>query len=230
MSQLQAPLDEPIRFEPVKPQSLADAVLTDLRRAIVNGKLRPGEHLIETDLANQFHVSRAVMRQAFQELSFAGLVEMRPRRGAVVTRMSSAVARDVCTVRGLLEGWAGRAACQKLTDAEKRRMRGICDEMAICLEQGDIYAVATLDIEFHGMICRADPNQRLFTSWSSLNTLHGALISSRVGIHHYEPSVFAGLHSSLCEVLEGGDPDEAERAIRLHYLGTDWKDHADREG
>ncbi|MGH2389645.1 MAG: GntR family transcriptional regulator [Chloroflexota bacterium] len=230
MSQLPAPLDEPIRFEPVKQQSLSDAVLTDLRRAIVNGKLRPGEHLIETELANQFHVSRAVMRQAFQELSFAGLVEIRPRRGAVVTRMSSDVARDVCTVRGLLEGWAGRAACRSLTDPEKRRMRDICDEMAVCLEQGDIYGVATLDIEFHGMICRADPNQRLFSSWSSLNTLHGALISSRVGIHHYEPAAFAALHTSLCDVLEGGDPDQAERAIRLHYLGADWKDHADREG
>jgi DNA-binding GntR family transcriptional regulator len=230
VSQLPAPIDEPIKFEPVKQPSLSDVVLTDLRRAIINGKLRPGEHLIETDLANQFHVSRAVMRQAFQELSFAGLVETRPRRGAVVTRMSSAVAHDVCTVRGLLEGWAGRTACGNLTDAEKRRMRDICDEMAVCLEQGDIYDVVTLDIEFHEMICRADPNQRLFTYWSSLNTSHGALISSRLGIHRYEPAAFAALHSSLCDVLESGDPDEAERAIRLHYLGADWKDHEDREG
>lgn len=230
MRQVPSSQDEPIRFEPAKPQSLADVVLSDLRRAIVNGKLRPGEHLVETDLANQFHVSRAVIRQAFQELSFAGLVEIRPRRGAVVTRMSSAVARDVCTVRGLLEGWAGRSACRALGESEKQRMRCICDEMATCLAQGDIYDVAALDIEFHAMICRADPNQRLFASWSALNSLHGALISSRVGIHHYEPAVFAGIHLEICAVLERGDPDEAERAIRLHYLGTVWKDHEDGEG
>jgi DNA-binding GntR family transcriptional regulator len=218
-----------VKFEPVKQQSLSDAVLADLRRAIVNGKLRSGEHLVETDLANQFHVSRAIMRQAIRELSFEGLVEIRPRRGAVVTRMSSAVARDVCTVRGLLEGWAGRSACRTLTEAARRRMRSICDEMAECLAGGDVYGVVTLDIEFHSFICESDPNQRLLTFWSSLNASHGALISSRLEHHKYAPAVFAGLHSEIHDVLARGNPDEAERAIRLHYMGTDWSDDQSRE-
>jgi DNA-binding GntR family transcriptional regulator len=213
-----------VKFAPVKQQSLSDAVLADLRRAIVNGKLLSGEHLVETDLANQFHVSRAVMRQAIRELSFEGLVEIRPRRGAVVTRMSSAVARDVCTVRGLLEGWAGRSACRALSEGDRRRMRSICDEMAECLAEGDIYGVVTLDIEFHTFICESDPNQRLLTFWSSLNASHGALISSRLAHHGYAPATFAGLHIEIHDVLARRNPDEAERAIRLHYMGTDWSE------
>jgi DNA-binding GntR family transcriptional regulator len=229
MSQVPSPVAEPIRFEPVKLQSLSDVVLSDLRRAIVNGKLMPGEHLVETELANQFHVSRAIMRQALRELSFAGLVEIRPRRGAVVTRMSSAVARDVCTVRGLLEGWAGRSACHTLTMADMRRMRAICDEMAECLAEGDVYGVVTLDIEFHTFICESDRNERLYTYWSSLNASHGALISSRLEHHKYAPAIFAGLHIGIHDVLARGNPDEAERAIRLHYMGADWNDDQARE-
>src|SRR5581483_3615952 len=224
MSKTQSALSEPITFETVKHSSLCDAVLVDLRRAIVNGQLPPGERLVESDLANQFHVSRAIMRQALQQLSFDGLVEIRPRRGTVVTRMSSRVARDVCTVRGLLEGWAARSACQALGDAELRRLRAIGEEMGACLRRGDAYSVVTLDIEFHTLICQSDPNQRLFMQWSSLNTVHGALMSSRLAHYHYNPVTVSALHAQLCAVLAAGDPDEAEQAIRLHYMGTPWED------
>lgn len=224
MSKIQPALSEPITFEPVKHPSLCDAVLADLRRAIVNGKLLPGERLIETALANQFHVSRAIMRQALQQLSFDGLVEIRPRRGTVVTRMSSRVARDVCTVRGLLEGWAARSACQTLGEGELRRMREIGAEIGACLREGDAYSVVTLDIEFHTLICRSDPNQRLFMQWSSLNASHAALMSSRLAHYNYDPVTISALHTQLCDVLAARDSDEAERAVRLHYLGTRWED------
>src|SRR5204862_8138845 len=123
-------------------------------------KLPPGERLLEMDLAAQFDVSRAVIRQALQQLSFEGLVEVRPRRGAVVTRMSSTAARDVCTVRGLLEGWAARTACATLAEEALQRMRAIGEQMGECLHQGDIYRVVELDIRFHSFITESDPNQR----------------------------------------------------------------------
>ncbi len=228
MSKSGPALSEPIKFEPIKHPSLSDAVLTDLRRAIIDGKLQPGVRLIEADLAAQFHVSRAVMRQALQQLRFEGLVEARPRRGVVVTRMSSAVARDVCTVRGVLEGWAARTACRVLGPADLRRMRAIGEEMGACLRRGDAYSVVTLDIEYHTLICRSDPNQRLFMQWSSLNSSHGALMTSRLAHYNYDAVVIAALHTQLCDVLAAGDPDVAEQAIRLHYMGTRWDD--DTEG
>ena len=224
MSKTQPALSDPLKFEPVKHSSLCDAVLADLRRAIINGTLAPGERLIEMDLSEQFHVSRAIMRQALQQLSFEGLVEVRPRRGAVVTRMSSRVARDVCTVRGVLEGWAARGACQTLGQAELRRMREISDEIGACLRRRDVYSVVALDIEFHTFICQSDPNQRLFMQWSSLNASHGALMASRLAHYHYNPVTVSALHTQLCDVLAAGNADEAEQAVRLHYMGVQWED------
>lgn len=220
----QPAMSEPLKFAPVKHPTLCDAVLADLRRAIINGQLPPSERLVETDLAEQLHVSRAIIRQALQQLSFEGLVELRPRRGAVVTRMSSRVAHDVCTVRGLLEGWAARSACQTLNADDLRRMRAISDEMGACLRRGDAYSVVALDIEFHTFICRSDPNQRLYMQWSSLNASHGALMSSRLAHYNYNPLTVTALHTQLCDVLAAGSANEAEQAVRLHYMGTRWED------
>jgi DNA-binding GntR family transcriptional regulator len=211
-------------FEPVQSPSLADAVLNELRRAVINGRLPAGERLLEADLADQLHVSRSTIRQALLQLRFEGLVEMRPRRGAVVTRMSSRAAREVCTVRGLLEGWAARTACLTLSQEQLQSMRDLGTEMGEALTGGNIYKVVELDIAFHASICQSDPNTRLLEYWQTLNALHGALMSSRLAYYNYDPVTVVGLHDQLCDVLAMRDPDAAEEAVRLHYLGTRWED------
>ncbi len=215
-------------LEPVHSPSLADSVLSELRRSIINGKLPPGERLIEAVLAEQLQVSRSTIRQAFQQLRFEGLVEMRPRRGAVVTRMSSRAARDVCAVRGVLEGWAARTACVVLTGAQLTTMRNLSERMGECLVSGNVYGVVEIDIEFHTFICQSDSNQRLREYWQALNALHGALMSSRLAHYNYDAATVVGLHNELCSVLAIRDADAAEQAVRLHYLGARWQD--DEEG
>jgi DNA-binding GntR family transcriptional regulator len=199
-------------------------VVVHLRRAIINRVLPPGERLVETDLADQFHVSRATIRQALSQLGFEGLVEVRPRRGVVVTRMSSKVARDVCTVRGLLEGWAARTACQILSEDQLRQLRGIGDRMGEAVREGDIVRVVELDIAFHTRICTSDPNQRLNVQWASLNASHGALMSSRLAHYNYNPLTVSELHNHLCDELATRNPDRAQEAVRVHYMGTRWED------
>lgn len=222
LSSVQAPT-----FEPVRHPSLSESVLIDLRRAIVNGKLPAGERLVETDLADQFHVSRATIRQALVQLSFEGLVEVRPRRGTVVSRMSSKVAHDVCTVRGLLEGWMARSAAVHLDDQKLAYMRGLADDMGAALQAGDIYRVVELDLEYHGIIAASDPNDRLHRHWASLSSSHGALMSSRLAYYNYDPKTVITLHRDLCDVLAAHDPDRAEEAVRLHYMGTRWDESDD---
>jgi DNA-binding GntR family transcriptional regulator len=211
-------------FGPVEHPSLSDSVLHHLRRAVINGTLPPGERLLEADLADQFHVSRATIRQALVQLGFEGLAEVRPRRGAVVTRMSSKVAHDVCIVRGLLEGWAARTACVTLEADQIQRMHGLGEEMGIALRAGNIVQVVELDIEFHTFICTSDPNERLNMHWASLNASHGALMSSRLAHYNYNPITVIDLHNHLCDELATRDPDRAEAAVRVHYMGTRWED------
>jgi DNA-binding GntR family transcriptional regulator len=210
-------------FTPVQSRSLAETVLAQLRRAIINGKLPPGERLIETDLADQFAVSRATIRQALLQLRYEGLVDMRPRRGALVTRMSMEAAQDVCTVRGLLEGWAARVACTTLSDSEFAALRRLAVRMGESLVHENVYEAVEHDIDFHTIICSSDPNAHLNEHWQSLNALHGALMSSQLAYYNYDPSAVVKLHNDLCDVLSTRDPDQAQKAVHIHYM-------ADRRG
>ncbi len=217
-----------LTFEPVHYPSLAESVLAELRRAIINGSIPPGERLLETSLADQFEVSRATLRQALTQLRVEGLIDIRPRRGAVVTRMSSEAAREVCTVRGILEGWAARRACAELTDDQLQRMRAIASSMGEYVLRGDVYKVTELDIELHACICRCEPNQYLWERWQSLNALHGALLSSRVAYYNYDSAGIVRRHQLLVDTIAQRDPDTAEEAVRFHYIRP-FEEVAERE-
>ena len=205
-------------FKPAEYPSLSDSVLAEIRKAIINGKMPPGERLVEADLAEQFQVSRATIRQALAHLKIEGLVDVRPRRGCVVTRMSDDAARDVCTVRGILEGWAARVACLELSTADIARMRAMSSLMGESVQKGNVYEVMETDIELHSLICRCDPNAFLWERWQSLNTLHGALLVSRLAYYNYDPVGIVQRHNDLVDVLARRDPDAAEGAVRSHYI------------
>jgi DNA-binding GntR family transcriptional regulator len=79
--------------------------------------------------------------------------------------------------------------------------------------------MAELDTAFHSIICRSQSNRRLFQLWSTLNAQNAALIASRLAFHHYDWQTVIDLHLDLCTVLERGDPDAAEEAVRDHYMG-----------
>jgi DNA-binding GntR family transcriptional regulator len=215
-------------FTPVQHRSLPEIVLIELRRAIINGKLTPGERLVEAELAEQMSVSRATVRQALHQLQFEGLVEVRPRRGAVVTRMSAEDAMEVCEVRGLLEGYAARTACQVLTPEQRQHLLDIAEDMGHAIREGDIFRLVQLDIAFHTIICQTSPNRRLYILWAALNAQHGALMSSRIAYHHPEWETIVELHRDLCRALATGDPDQAEAAVRFHYGGLQLKNSGER--
>lgn len=203
--------------------SLADTVSTELRRAIINGQLNPGERLLESELAERLGVSRATVRQCLQQLSFEGLVEIRPRRGAVVTRMSLAAAMEVCEARGLLEGFAARQACEQFDEGFRRHLTDIVEQMARTVRSEDIYHFVELDIAFHDAICSRTRNRRVYDLWSMLNAQMGALMSSVLAHRHYRAGPVRDRHLKVVASLAGGSADEAERAVRAHYTDI-WED------
>lgn len=85
---------------------LRDVVFENLREAILEGKLKPGQRLMEVQLAEQLGVSRTPVREAIRKLELEGLVVMLPRKGAYVANMSLKDIMDVLEVRASLEGLA----------------------------------------------------------------------------------------------------------------------------
>ena len=140
---------------------LRDVVFNTLRQAILRGELKPGERLMEIQLANKLGVSRTPIREAIRKLELEGLVLMIPRRGAEVAEITEKSLRDVLEVRAALEELAVELACDRI-DAEgiaalKEAAQGFED----ALQSGDVTEYAEADVQFHDIIYNATENQRL---------------------------------------------------------------------
>ena len=102
---------------------LRDVVFNTLRQAILRGELKPGERLMEIQLANKLGVSRTPIREAIRKLELEGLVLMIPRKGAEVADISEKSLRDVLEVRKALEELAVKLTCDKIKSAQIGELR-----------------------------------------------------------------------------------------------------------
>ena len=102
---------------------LRDVVFNTLRQAILKGELKPGERLMEIQLANRLGVSRTPVREAIRKLELEGLVLMIPRKGAIVAEITIKDLEDVLEVRGVLEILAVQNACQNITETQLQELK-----------------------------------------------------------------------------------------------------------
>ena len=141
---------------------LRDVVFNTLRQAILRGELKPGERLMEIQLANKLGVSRTPIREAIRKLELEGLVIMIPRKGAEVADITEKSLRDVLEVRKALEELAVQLACEKITQEELEELEKAGENFKKVLKRSkDITEVAEADVRFHDVIYMATDNQKL---------------------------------------------------------------------
>ena len=141
---------------------LRDVVFNTLRQAILRGEFKPGERLMEIQLANKLGVSRTPIREAIRKLELEGLVIMIPRKGAEVADITEKSLRDVLEVRKALEELAVQLACEKITQEELEELEKAGENFKKVLNRSkDITEVAEADVRFHDVIYMATDNQKL---------------------------------------------------------------------
>lgn len=141
---------------------LRDVVFNTLRQVILRGEFKPGERLMEIQLANKLGVSRTPIREAIRKLELEGLVIMIPRKGAEVADITEKSLRDVLEVRKALEELAVQLACEKITQEELEELEKAGENFKKVLKRSkDITEVAEADVRFHDVIYMATDNQKL---------------------------------------------------------------------
>ena len=156
---------------------LRDVVFNTLREAILRGELKPGERLMEIQLANKLGVSRTPIREAIRKLELEGLVLMIPRKGAEVAQITEKSLRDVLEVRRALENLAVQLACLRMSPQTLADLKAAARAFEEILGGEDVTAVAEADVAFHDVIYMATDNQRLI---SLLNNLREQMYRYRV--------------------------------------------------
>ncbi len=150
----------PIRLDNYKP--LREMVFESMREAIIQGRLKPGERLMEIQLADEMGVSRTPIREAIRKLELEGFVVMVPRKGAFVAGISVKDIVDVFEVRAALEALAAGLAAERITPDELEELERSLVAISEVSTKDDIDAMVETDTNFHELIYRASRNERLF--------------------------------------------------------------------
>ncbi len=190
---------------------LRDVVFKTLRQAILRGELKPGERLMEIQLANKLGVSRTPIREAIRKLELEGLVLMIPRKGAEVAEITEKSLRDVLEVRKVLEELSVELACDRITEKQLEELEHAAEEFEQILKSDDITEIAEADVHFHDVIYKAADNQRLM---QLLNNLGEQMYRYRVE-YLKNPDVHRKLLTEHEKIIRYIKNHEKESAVKI---------------
>lgn len=195
----------------------AETLREALENDIAMGRFQPGERLDEVSLATRFAVSRTPIREALIELSAAGLVEIRPRRGAFVVEIGVARLIEMFEVMAELEGLCGRLAARRLTaedEAALVKAHDACVKAAASADPDDYYHQ---NQGFHDAIYAACHNRFLAEQSRALHDRLKAHRRLQLRVRNRVQSSLAE-HQAIVDAIRSGDSETAEALLRSHIL------------
>lgn len=196
---------------------LRDVVAGELRRLILSGELAPGSRLVEDRLAEQLGVSRNPIREAIRVLAPEGFIEVMPRRGACVARLSVLDAENLFDVRMALEPVGARLAARRASPEGCERLRQILGQAREATEAGQLDLLADLNSDFHGTVVQVGGNDYL-------TGLAEPMIKRAQWLFRHNAATRAPHswleHQELLEAIASGDEEAAEAEARRHVLAA----------
>jgi len=209
-------------FSHVKQESTRDKVYRAIKDAILAGRLEIGERVTEPILAREFHVSRAVIREALQRLAHEGLVEQNSYKGTRVVQLSPEQIDEHLSARLLLETEVVRQAKEKLKDEDRKQLKALARKLESVVSNPQLYA--ELDLRLHGRIWELSGNQtfqklleQITTPLFAMGTItrYAAAYAAGAGGRAKSPARPSD-HIKLIEAICDGTRDEAITAIQEH--------------
>jgi DNA-binding GntR family transcriptional regulator len=203
----------PLKLDNYKP--LRELVFESLREAIISGRLHPGQHLMEIQLAEELGVSRTPVREAIRKLELEGLVLMIPRKGAYVAGISMKDIADVFEIRRALEGLAARLAAERSTEPELEEMERILIKTAELAEQEKVEEIIVWDIKFHESLFKAAHNERLQSMGANLREQVQRFRTS--SLHHAgRLKIAQEEHRKIVEAISERESEKAQNRAYEH--------------
>ncbi len=186
-----------------------------IENGIVTGEFAPGERLDETQLATRFGVSRTPIREALMQLSAIGLVEIRPRRGAVVVDPAPQRVFEMFEVMAELEGMAGSLAARRHTNEDSAALLAAhekCKEAAAS-EDPDRYYYE--NERFHQAIYAASHSGFLEEQCTALHRRLRPYRRLQLRVRNRMKTSFSE-HGEIVEAILAGDATAARERLRSH--------------
>jgi DNA-binding GntR family transcriptional regulator len=209
------PSASPVRSARIVRPALQDEVVARIKQMIEDGALLPGSRVPERDICEQLGVSRTPLREAFRILASEGLIELEPRRGAVVKRLKADEINHMFEVLEVLEGLAGELACALMSDSELAHLESLHAKMMAAYQRRNRTRFFELNQEIHERIVAAAGNPVLERVYSGL--------SGQIRRIRYMPQITdaqwkiaAEEHAGIIKALKSRNRRAMGRLLREH--------------
>lgn len=155
-------------FSQIHAVSLREKVAEQIRTAIIEGRLKPNDHIIEATLTDQLGISRTPVREALILLEREALIVSVPNRGCFVRAFNEVDVEALFSMRTTLENFAGELIIDNLNEADYVELERFIERQKIYIEQGDFKQVRSTDMAFHQYLVNTSQHQLLMRSWQEI--------------------------------------------------------------
>jgi DNA-binding GntR family transcriptional regulator len=208
------------RRRPPAPPTRAETLAQHLADEIVAGRLMPGTPLEEIPLAAAHGVSRTPVREALRRLESSGLVETRPRRGAVVARPEPRRLREMFAVLAELEALCAAGCARAMKPAERRELEALHRRMGAMVRGGEVGAYRAANVVFHQALYAGAHNGYLAElaqdTRRRLAPFRAAQLEAPERLHRSHEE-----HGAILTAILRGGGEEAARLMREHLALTE---------
>lgn len=198
---------------------LSDRIRNALTDEIASGQLAAGTSLDEQNLADRFGASRTPVREALRQLSVSGLVEVRPRRGVVVTRLTPSRIMDMFETIAEVETMCVRLATHRMTPIERSRLNELHEASRDLVAARDLDAYELFNRDFHGLLYVATHNG--FMAEQAVAIRARLDVFRRTQLRHGDRIAAShGEHAQVLAAIAEGDGELAARRMRAHMFNA----------
>ena len=202
-------------FTRQKRATLTDQVLKEIREAIRCGKLKPGERLIEMQLAEEMQISRFPIREALRYLEKEGLVETKPFKGSHVAQFTEKDMEELYSLRSSLEELAVRILIENLDEKKIKELETIIQSMQKASLDGHLVQMISEDLRFHQTVCELSDHRKLLGVWQTLESQLQVFLN--IEKDFFETAYqYVATHDPIMEAIKKRNVETAEKAIREH--------------
>lgn len=194
-------------------------VYETLREAIFKRELKPGDKLVENDLAEKLDVSRTPVREALRMLESEGLIDRVPRKGLFVKGFTAEDSIEIYSIRQALEALAIRICCRRITKDEIAELKDLYAKMVDAFENGDDGRLFKHSQKFNEAIVAPAKMPRLL---NLLSTYHEYLRRFRAVSFSKSPRKAQALkeHGQILQAVIDRDEDRAEHLVKMHLANA----------
>lgn len=197
------------------PPNLAEQVRDAIVTEISEGKLKPGERVIQEQVAEALGVSRQPVQQALLLLRKQGVLRDAPGRGLIVAPLDLGHVRDMYDIRAVLEGLAFRKAAERNAARARNQGPALIAAGRKAVSSSSVAAMIAADLRFHDFIYELSGNAlvkpAMEAQWTSTQRVMGEVL-----MRDERPRDIWDQHEAMLELVAAGDAEGAERAARQH--------------